>query len=104
MTGEAPHSDRIAFRTPRRIFATLAPDAKTANLLLEADQQAALVESHPEAFAVIPGHWGLRGWTKMTLAAVSLAEAKAALADAHARANVDARKPAKLKRAPKRER
>jgi hypothetical protein len=40
----------------------------------------------------------------MTLAAVSLAEAKAALADAHARVNVDARKPAKSKRAPKRER
>jgi hypothetical protein len=101
---EAPHFDRSAFRTPRRIFATLAPDGRSANLKLELDQQAALVDSHPKAFAVIAGHWGLRGWTTMTLAAISMAEAKSVLVDAHAAASPAARKPAKAKGAVKRKR
>jgi hypothetical protein len=103
-TSEAPHFDRIAFRTPKRIFATLAPDARTANVLLEPDQQAALVESHPDAFEAIAGGFGRQGWTTMTLAAVAVAEAKAVLADAHARASAAAPRPAKSKRATKRKR
>lgn len=99
---EAPHFDRSAFRTPRRIFATLASDGRSANLKLEVDQQAALVDSHPEAFATIEGGWGRQGWTRMTLAEVSVAEAKSVLADAHAAASVVPRKAAKTKRAAKR--
>lgn len=101
---EAPHFDRSAFRTPKRIFVTLAPDGRTANLKLELDHQAALVDSHPEAFAVIAGHWGLRGWTTMTLSEVSVAEAKSVLADAHAAASAAPRKLAKAKRVAKRKR
>jgi hypothetical protein len=97
-TAAAPHFDRTAFRTPRRIFATLAADGRSANLLLEADQQAALTESHPEAFQVIAGGWGRQGWTTMTLAEVSAAEAKSVLADAHALASVPPRKPARPKK------
>jgi hypothetical protein len=97
-TSEAPHFDRAAFRTPKRIFATLAGNGRSANLLLDADQQAALVESHPEAFAAIAGGWGRQGWTTMRLAEVSVAEAKAVLADAHALANVNARKAVKAER------
>lgn len=98
-TSEAPHFDRIAFRTPKRIFATLAPDGRTANLLLEPDQQAALVDSHPDAFETIAGGWGRQGWTTMKLAEVAVAEAKTVLADAHARASAAASKPAKSPRA-----
>jgi hypothetical protein len=100
-TAQAPHFDRTAFRTPRRIFATLGPDGRSVNLLLEPDQQTALVESHPEAFQPIAGGWGRQGWTTMTLAEVSVAEAKSVVADAHALANVAPRKaarPAKPKR------
>ncbi len=50
----APHFDRTAFRTPRKIFATLAPDGKSANLLLDATLQAAAVEARPEAFSPVP--------------------------------------------------
>ena len=103
-TSEAPHFDRIAFRAPKRIFATLAPHARTVNVMMEPEQQAALVESRPDAFHVIAGGWGRQGWTTMTLAAVSVAEAKAVLTDAHARASVDLRKATKSKPArPKRD-
>jgi hypothetical protein len=102
---EAPHFDRIAFRTPKRIFATLAADRQSANLKLEPDQQAALVESHPAAFRAIEGGWGRQGWTTMTLAEVSVAEAKSVLIDAHAAASTVPRKPVRaVKRAAKHER
>lgn len=39
-TNEAPHFDRTAFRTPKRIFATLAADRRSANLRLASEQQA----------------------------------------------------------------
>jgi hypothetical protein len=38
-TTEAPHFDRTAFKV-RRIYATLAADARTANLMLTPDEQA----------------------------------------------------------------
>lgn len=103
-TTEAPHFDRTAFRTPRRIFATLGADARTVNLKLELDQQAALVESRSGAFEAIAGGWGRQGWTTMTLAKVSVAEAKTVLADAHALASIELRAGAKAKRARKRKR
>jgi hypothetical protein len=101
---EAPHFDRTAFRTPKRIFATLSADGRSANLKLEADQQAALVDSRSGAFEAIAGGWGRQGWTTMTLATVSVAEAKSVLADAHALASIEQRPRAKAKRAPKRKR
>ena len=84
----------------------LAPDGGTVNIKMEPEQQAALVESRPDAFHVIEGGWGRQGWTTMTLAAVSVAEAKAVLTDAHAGASVDLRKApkSKSKRAAKRKR
>ena len=103
-TSEAPHFDRAAFRTPKRIFATLSADGGSVNLKLELDQQAALAESHPEAFRVIAGGWGRQGWTTMTLSEVSVAEARSVLADAHALANVEAPKPKRAKQPRKRKR
>jgi hypothetical protein len=99
-TSDAPHFDRTAFRTPKRIFATLSADGRSLNLKLELDQQAALAESRPEAFQAIAGGWGRQGWTTMTLAEVSVAEAKSVLADAHALASFDLRKPSRAKRRP----
>jgi predicted DNA-binding protein (MmcQ/YjbR family) len=101
---EAPHFDRAAFRTPKRIFATLSADERSVNFKLEPDQQAALVESRSGAFEAIAGGWGRQGWTTMTLAKVSVAEARSVLADAHALASIERRPRAKAKRATKRKR
>jgi len=77
-TVEAPHFDRTAFKV-RRIYATLAPDGRTANLMLSPDEQQLKCTLAPRAFAPVPNAWGARGATTVTLSAVSAAELKAAL-------------------------
>jgi hypothetical protein len=83
-TTEAPHFDRAAFRTPRRIFATLASDGATVNVRLDPSLQQALVESNPAAFRPVDNAWGKQGWTECTLGATTAAEMKAVLSEAHA--------------------
>jgi protein required for attachment to host cells len=77
-TLEAPHFDRTAFKV-WRIYATLAPDKKTANLMLTRDEQDFKCLLAPEAFAAVPNAWGRKGATTVTLAEVSVAELRAAL-------------------------
>jgi hypothetical protein len=77
-TMEAPHFDRTAFKV-RRIYATLAPDGRTANLMLTPDEQALKCEVAPDAFSRIPNAWGERGATTATLAKLSVAELRNAL-------------------------
>jgi hypothetical protein len=84
-TSEAPHFDRTAFRV-RRIYATLAADGKTANLMLTPAEQALKCLTAPEIFAPVPGGWGKNGATTVALAAASLADLTAALTMAHAHA------------------
>src|SRR3954470_9183936 len=48
---EAPHFDRLAFRTPRRTFATLARDGSDLNFMFEHAQQAHFCALAPDAFA-----------------------------------------------------
>ena len=91
-TTEAPHFERAAFRTPRRIFTTLAADGASANLKLEPDHQALLVAQHPAAFQPVSGGWGRMGWTVVTLSEVSAAELKSALVVAHGLAQAPAKK------------
>ena len=79
--------DRAAFRTKRRIFATLPPDGASANLLLDRDLQEALCEAKPRAFSPVPGGWGRMGYTTVSLRAVSEADLVNALTEAHARAS-----------------
>jgi hypothetical protein len=85
-TTEAPHFERTAFKV-RRIYATLAPDGRTANLMLTPDQQSLKCELAPEAFAPVSNAWGARGATTVKLSAVSMEELRAALTTAwqHAR-------------------
>ena len=77
-TSEAPHFDRAAFKVAR-IYATLAPDGRTANLKLSQGDQALKCLTAPEAFQPVAGSWGRQGWTTVTLAAMSAIELKAAL-------------------------
>src|SRR3954471_22061144 len=59
-TTEAPHFDRAAFKV-KRIFATLASDGKSANLMLTPDEQEFKCMMAPDAFAPVPNAWGKRG-------------------------------------------
>jgi hypothetical protein len=100
-TIEVPHMDRAAFRTARRIFATLPPDGASANLLLDPDLQEAVCEMLPKAFAPVPGGWGRMGYTTVNLHVVSEADLIRALTEAHARAS-EPKTRRKTKRAPRR--
>jgi hypothetical protein len=86
-TSEVPHFDRLAYRTKRKIFATLPPDGETANLLLVAELQAAVVEELPHAFQPVPGGWGRMGYTTVDLAKVTEAELLPVLRESHALAS-----------------
>jgi len=94
---EAPHFDRTAFRTPRRIFATLAADGRDVNFMLDPLEQASLCEIAPAALAPVPGGWGRMGWTRCDLKKVDEALFVAASEAAHARA-AEARKSGRAKR------
>ena len=98
---EVPHMDRAAFRTARRIFATMPPDGASANLLLDPDLQEAVCEMLPKAFAPVPGGWGRMGYTTVNLRVVSEADLIRALTEAHGRASEPKTRP-KTKRAPRR--
>jgi hypothetical protein len=61
---EAPHFDRAAFRTPRKIFATLAKSGADINLMFDSGLQEFYCEQTPKAFAPVPGGWGRMGATR----------------------------------------
>jgi hypothetical protein len=77
-TTEAPHFDRAAFKV-KRIYATLASDGQSANLMFTPDQQEFKCMLAPEAFAPVPNAWGKRGATTVTLAAIKASELRDAL-------------------------
>jgi hypothetical protein len=85
-TIEAPHFDRTAFKV-RRIYATLAADGKTANLMYSPEEQALKCAVAPDAFAALPNAWGARGVTAVRLSALTVTELRNALETAwqHAR-------------------
>ena len=94
-----PHVDRVAFRTKKRIFCTLAPDRTTANLLLAPEQQHLMCGAAPAAFVPVAGSWGQQGWTTMRLAVVDERLARSAVMGAHALA-MPPPKPATKKTTP----
>jgi hypothetical protein len=77
-TRQAPHFERTAFKV-RRIYATLAPDERTANLMLTPDEQALKCEVALDAFSPIPNAWGALGATTAKLAKLTVAELHQAL-------------------------
>lgn len=91
-TAEAPHFHRLAFRTPRKIFATLDADARDLNLMFDPDLRDFYCEQAPDAFAPVPGGWGRKGATRCELAAVDEATLLSALRAAHELAQPKARR------------
>lgn len=80
----SPHFDRTAFRTPRRIFATLAKKGDDANVRLPLEMQEALVDAKPDVFTRLSGAWGAGGWTRVELAKVDDGVLAECLREAHA--------------------
>jgi hypothetical protein len=89
-----PHFDRIAFRTPRRTFATLALNGADLNFAFDLLLQKQFCELAPHAIAPVAGGWGRMGYTRCDLKLIDAATFKAALKAAHARASaVPSKKP-----------
>ena len=65
-TIEVTHFDRRAFKI-RRIFASIAPDELSANILITPEEQEHYARLRPNLFAPVPNKWGERGWTQLTL-------------------------------------
>lgn len=82
-TAEAPHLERTAFRTKRKIFATLNAAAGDLNLMLDPEHRDFFCEQEPAAFAPLPGGWGRQGATRCDLAKVDQATLASALQAAH---------------------
>lgn len=100
-TSAAPHFDRVAFRTPRRIFATLARNGADMNFRFDHVQQAHFCELAAHAIAPVAGGWGRMGWTSCDLAAIDSKTFRAALKAAHELASLPRPKAARNKRSPK---
>jgi hypothetical protein len=77
-TEARPHVDRTAYRV-RRIFATLAPDRLTANLMYGPSDQKHFCAAHPEAFVPLANKWGEKGATTIILSAVTVDQLREAL-------------------------
>ena len=82
-TLEAPHFDRAAFRTSRRIFATLHEETGVANLKLSPEDQKHFCAALGGAAFPIPNKWGEQGWTSFPLREVSRKLIRDALEVAH---------------------
>ncbi len=80
---EVPHMHRRAFRTTRRIFATLDSSVPDLNLPFTPDLRDFYGEQAPEAFAPIPGGWGRMGHTRCDLNTVDEPTLLSALMAAH---------------------
>jgi hypothetical protein len=81
---EAPHFHRLAFRTPRKMFATLDASARDLNLMFNPDLRDFYCEQAPHAFTPVPGGWGRMGATRCDLQAVDEPTLSSALLAAHA--------------------
>ena len=104
---EVVHVDRPAFRTVRRIFATLPPKEEHVNLMFDPATQDFFCEQAPGVIAPIPGGWGRMGMAYCDLKRADEALVRSALKAAHALALPKpkaVRKKRVSKKAPKRAR
>jgi hypothetical protein len=92
---EVVHVDRPAFRTTRKIFATLPPDEDAVNLMFDPATQEFFREQAPGVIKPLPGGWGRMGMSRCNLKAADEALVHSALKAAHTLALP---KPKKAKR------
>jgi hypothetical protein len=92
---EVLHVDRPAFRTKRKIFATLPPDEQAVNLMFDPATQEFFCEQAPGVIEPLPGGWGRMGMARCNLQMADETLVHSALKAAHALA---APKPQRLKK------
>lgn len=80
---EASHWNRTAFRTTRKMFATLGEEGRDLNLMFDPDTRDFYCEQAPEAFAPVAGGWGRQGATRCDLTSVDEPTLRSALQAAH---------------------
>ena len=73
----------MAFKTPRKTFATLDAAAPDINLMFDPDLRDFYCEQAPHAFTAVPGGWGRMGATRCDLTTVDEATLTSALIAAH---------------------
>jgi len=95
---EVTHVDRPAFRTPRKIFATLPPREEAVNLMFDRPTQEFFCEQAPGVIEPLPGGWGRMGMSRCDLSKADEPTLLSALKAAHALANAPRPKRAKKKR------
>lgn len=66
-TVEGAHQGHPDFRIGGRVYATLWTEEERVVMRLTREIQAELVEAEPDVFETVPGNWGSRGWTSLTL-------------------------------------
>lgn len=81
---EVRHVDRPAFRTKRKIFATLPPNESAVNLMFDRATQEFFCEQAPDAMAPHPSGGGRNGVTVCDLEQGDEALVHSALKAAHA--------------------
>jgi hypothetical protein len=81
---EVVHVDRPAFRTTRKIFATLPPDEPKVNLMFDVGTQEFFCEQAPDVMAPHPSGWGRNGATQCDLDRADESLVHSALKAAHA--------------------
>lgn len=79
---EGRHGGHPDLRVRGRIFASLPNDGADVVLKLAPEQQALMVAAEPALFAPVAGSWGVKGWTRLTLAACDEATLHGALRSA----------------------
>jgi hypothetical protein len=81
---EVRHVDRPAFRTKRKIFATLPPDESAVNLMFDPPTQEFFCERAPGVIEPLPGGWGRMGMSRCDLKTADEPLVHSALKAAHA--------------------
>ncbi len=70
-TAEGQHFGNADFRVDGKIFATLSLAKEGFGvLLLTPEQQAGMIDDEPKIFSPVPGGWGRKGSTRVSLAKV----------------------------------
>ncbi|MGE0596230.1 MAG: MmcQ/YjbR family DNA-binding protein [Hyphomonadaceae bacterium] len=99
---EVRHVDRPAFRTTRKIFATLPPDERSLNLMFDPATQEFFCEQAREVIAPLPGGWGRMGIARCDLSCADESLVLSALKAAHALASPKPKKARAARKAGKR--
>jgi YjbR protein len=70
-TAEAPHFEKQAFRSKKKIFATLLEDAAIGIALLTPAQQYTFVKMDEKNITPVPNKWGTKGATQLNIKGLS---------------------------------